>query len=231
MRLFRFCRQPLRGLVILIEQFPAFLRLSWVCMAASLLGGAVSERYIWLGSITDLLARGVFAVAWLRLVGLGEMPGRAAYFRLGRREIFTALGWMSAEIFVIFPAQVIAASLAIATGQPFADLVMPLLAVAHALLGAAYLLPTEAALEVGSNARWRLPEMVMKGGVAAGLAVFLAWLPTNLLLEGVKALPVVDLLEGLTLGQMAAVPVRYLGVALTAGAMALVWNALTAEAE
>ncbi|TAN76962.1 MAG: hypothetical protein EPN20_01755 [Magnetospirillum sp.] len=231
MRLFRFCRQPLRGLVILIEQFPAFLRLSWVCMAASLLGGAVSERYIWLGSITDLLARGVFAVAWLRLVGLGEMPGRAAYFRLGRREIFTALGWMSAEIFVIFPAQVIAASLAIATGQPFADLVMPLLAIAHALLGAAYLLPTEAALEVGSNARWRLPEMVMKGGVAAGLAVFLAWLPTNLLLEGVKALPVVDLLEGLTLGQMAAVPVRYLGVALTAGAMALVWNALTAEAE
>ena len=106
-----------------------------------------------------------------------------------------------------------------------------MLAVAHALLGAAYLLPTEAALEVGTSATWRLPEMVIKGGVAAGLAVFLAWLPTNLLLEGVKALPEWDLLEGLDLRQTAAVVTRYLGVALTAGTMALVWNALIAEGD
>ncbi len=231
MRLFRFCRQPLRGFVILIEQFPAFLRLSWICMAASLVGGAVSERYVWLGSVTDLLARGVFAVAWLRLVGLGELPRRSAYFHLGRREILTALGWMTAEVFVVFPAQAIAASLAVATGLSFPDLMMPMLAVAHALLGAAYLLPTEAALEVGTSATWRLPEMVIKGGVAAGLAVFLAWLPTNLLLEGVKALPEWDLLEGLDLRQTAAVVTRYLGVALTAGTMALVWNALIAEGD
>ena len=231
MGLFRFARQPVRALIILMEQAPAFLRLSWVCMAASLVGGAVAERYVWLGSITDLLARGVFAVAWLRLVGLGEIPRRAAYFRLGRREILTALGWITAELFVVFPAQALGASLAIATGIPFTDLVMPLVAVTHALLGAAYLLPTEAALEVGGTARWQLPEMVIKGGVAAGMAAFLAWLPINLLLEGSKTLPDWELFDGLMLGQIVVILIRYLGVALTAGTMALVWNALATEGE
>ena len=231
MGLFRFARQPLRALTILLEQFPAFIRLSWICMAASLLGVTVAERHLWLGSITDLLARGVFAVAWLRLVGLGEVPRSAAYFRLGRREIFTALGWMMAELFVVFPAQALGASLSIATGIAFPDLVMPLLALSHALLGAAFLLPAEAALEVGSGNRWQLPEMVMKGGIAAGLAVFLAWLPINLLLELARILPELDLGDGLTLGRMAEVLIRYLGVALTAGSMALVWNALAAEGE
>ncbi|MDO8606891.1 MAG: hypothetical protein Q7R40_10175 [Phaeospirillum sp.] len=231
MRLLRFCRQPLRGLVILIEQFPTFLRLSWICVAASLLGGAVSDRYVWLGGVTDLLARGVFAVAWLRLVGLGEIPRRPAYFRLGRREILTALGWMTAEVFVIFPAQALAAALALATGMPFPDLMMPMLAMAHALLGAAYLLPTEAALEIGGDARWRLPEMIMKGGVAASLAVFMAWLPINLLLEVAKALPAVSLLEDISLLQAVTVLIRYLGVALMAGTLALTWNALVAEGD
>ena len=231
MGLFRFCRQSLRALVILLEQFPAFLRLSWICMAASLVGVSIAERHLWLGSITDLLARGVFAVAWLRLVGLGEVPGRAAYFRLGRREIFTAFGWMMAELFVVFPAQALGASLAMASGIAFADLVMPLLALSHALLGAAFLLPAEAALEAGTGNRWQLPEMVMKGGIAVGFAVFLAWLPINLLLEVAKLLPEMELGDGLTLGLIAEVVIRYLGVALTAGSMALVWNALAAEGD
>lgn len=231
MGLFRFAREPLRALTILLEQFPAFLRLSWVCMAASLVGIAVAERHLWLGSVTDLLARGVFAVAWLRLVGRGERPGGIAYFRLGRREILTALGWTVAELFVVFPAQALGASLAMASGIAFADLVMPLLALSHALLGSAYLLPTETALKTGGGKGWQWPERVMKGGLAIGLAAFLAWLPVNLLLEAAKLLPEMELGDGVTLGLIVQVVIRYLGVALTAGSMALVWNALAVDEE
>lgn len=232
MGLFRFCRFSLRALVLLIERFPLFLRLSWACLAVSLVSTAAAEHYPLLGGITDLLARGVFAVAWLRLIALDEAPPGPGYFRTGRREILTALGWMTAEMFITFPAQVIAASLALAVGIPLADAVQPLLALTHLLLGAAYMLPTEAALERGDGKEgWRLPDLVMKGGVAISVAVFLAWLPANLALEAIRALPPVELLDGLTLTQALTVATRYLALALTAGTMALIWNQLGTETD
>jgi hypothetical protein len=228
-RLFRFCRMSLRSLTILIEQFPVFFQLSWLCVAVSLLSDAVAGRYPVLAGVCDLLARGIFAVAWLRLVALGEMPHRFAYFRLGRREILAAFGWMLAEIFIIIPAHVIAASLSIATGIGLADLITPLVGLAHLLLGAAYMLPAEAALENASDkVNWRLPELVMRGGIAIGIAVALAWLPANLLLEGTKLLPGIELADGLALPQAAAILVRYLSIAVTAGTMALIWIEMTA---
>ncbi|RAU23327.1 hypothetical protein CU669_04115 [Paramagnetospirillum kuznetsovii] len=230
MGLFRFCRHALRSFVILMEQFPAFMRLAWVCVGVSIVSTAVGERYPLLAGVTDLLARGVFAVAWLRLVARGEMPTRMAYFRLGRREVFTAFGWMLAETFVTFPAQVIGASLAMATGIPLADAAMPLLGFTHLLIGAVYLLPAEAALEQESGADgWRLPDVIMKGGVAVSIAVALAWLPANLLMEAARMLPDMEILEGLTLVQTVAIALRYLAMAITAGTVALIWNELTAK--
>ena len=230
MRLLRFRRQPLRGLVILIEQFPTFLRLSWICMAASLLGGAVSDRHVWLGGITDLLARGVFAVAWIRAMGLGENSGRPAYFRLGRREVFVALAWMLAEVFITFPANVVATSLAIATGIPIHDAAMPLLALAHFALGAAYLLPVDAAMESGLKG-WRAPDLIMRGGVKTGAAALLAWLPANLLLEGARLLPNIELVDGFGLQAAAMTLIHYLAMALTAGTITLIWLDLVGEDE
>ncbi|KIL99166.1 hypothetical protein CCC_03384 [Paramagnetospirillum magnetotacticum MS-1] len=232
MGIFRYCRLSLRSLLILIEQFPVFLRLSWLCMTVSLLGAAVSSRHVMAGGITDLLARGVFVVAWLRLVGLGEVPSSRHYFRLGRRESFGALAWVMAEIFVTFPAQVIAASLAIATGVPIADSVMVLAGLSNLLLGGFYLVPADAALERAGKSGdlgWRVPDLMIRGGLALGMAVFICWLPLNLLQEGVRLLPEMDLAEGLALRDAAMVPVRYLGMALTAGTLALAWNSLMAE--
>lgn len=232
MGIFRYCRLALRSLLILIEQFPVFLRLSWLCMAVSLLGAAVSSRHVMAGGVTDLLARGVFVVAWLRLVGLGEVPSSRHYFRLGRRETFGALAWMMSEIFIGFPAQVISASLAIAAGVPIGDSVMMLSGLANLLLGGFYLVPTDAALERGgetANLGWRVPDLMIRGGLALGVAAFICWLPLNLLEEGIGLLPEMNLAEGLTLRDAVMVPVRYLGMALTAGTMALVWNRLVAE--
>ncbi|CUW41542.1 conserved protein of unknown function [Magnetospirillum sp. XM-1] len=232
MGIFRYCRLAFRSLLILIEQFPVFLRLSWLCMAVSLLGAAVSSRHAMAGGITDLLARGVFVVAWLRLVGLGEVPSSRHYFRLGRRETFGALAWMASEVFIGFPAQVISASLAIATGVPIADSVMVLSGVANLLLGGFYLVPADAALERAGhsgNLGWRVPDLMIRGGLALGVAAFLCWLPLNLLQEGVRLLPEMDLFDGLALRDAALVPARYLGMALTAGTMALAWNRLMAE--
>lgn len=232
MGIFRYCRLAFRSLLILIEQFPVFLRLSWLCMAVSLLGAAVSSRHVVAGGVTDLLARGVFVVAWLRLVGLGEVPSSRHYFRLGRRETFGAMAWMASEVFVGFPAQVISASLAIATGVPIADSVMVLSGLANLLLGGFYLVPADAALErsgQSGNLGWRVPDLMIRGGLALGVAAFVCWLPLNLLLEGVRFLPEMDLAEGLGLRDAVEVPVRYLGMALTAGTMALAWNRLMEE--
>lgn len=229
MRLLRFCPLALRALAFLLERGPTFLRLSWIAMLATLLAGAVSERFIWLGGIVDLMARGVFVVAWMRLVAEGELPSGTAPFRLGRREIFTALGWMVAETFVTFPAHLIAASLGMATGVVSSDLVIVLLALAHAVLGVVFLLPSEAALEPEDGKSWQLPEMVMAGGVAVSLAAFLAWLPGNLLDWAVRTLPALDVLDGITLAQLLLVLVHYLAMALMGGTMALVWKALSAE--
>ncbi|BAE49565.1 hypothetical protein [Paramagnetospirillum magneticum] len=232
MGIFRYCRLALRSLQILIEQFPVFLRLSWLCMVVSLLGVAVSSRHVMTGGITDLLAHGVFVVAWLRMVGLGEIPASRHYFRLGRRETFGALSWMAAEIFVNFPAQVIAASLAIATGVPIADSVMVLAGLSHLLLGGFYLVPADAALERAGKTGdlgWRVPDLMIRGGLALGVAVFVCWLPFNLLQEGVRLLPEMDLADGLSLRDAVMVPVRYLGMALTAGTLALAWNRLMVE--
>ncbi len=232
MGLFRFCRFALRSLVVLLDQFPEFLRLSWVCLVVSLICSAVAERYPFFAGLTDLLARGVFAVAWLRLVALGEAPHPFGYFKLGRREIFAAFGWMLAETFVTFPAHVIGASLAMATGISLSDAVMPLLALSHLLLGAVYLLPAEAALEDDSGRDgWSLPDVVMKGGVAVSIAVALAWLPANLLQEAIKLLPNTELVDGLLLPQAASIALHYLSMALTAGTVALIWGELTAREE
>jgi hypothetical protein len=232
MGIFRYCRLSLRSLLILIERFPVFCRLSWLCMLVSLLGAAVSSRHAMAGGVTDLLARGVFVVAWLRLVGLGEIPSSRHYFRLGRRETLGALAWVMAELFITFPAQVIAASLAIATGVPIADSVMVLAGLANLLLGGFYLVPADAALEragPSGNTGWRVPDLMIRGGLALGVAVFVCWLPLNLLQEGVRMLPEMDLVEGLSLRDAVMVPVRYLGMALTAGTLALAWNRLMAE--
>jgi hypothetical protein len=232
MGLFRFCRAPVRAFALIVGRFPTFIRLSWVCVAVSLVSGAVSERHLMAGNVVDLLARGVFAVAWLRLVGLGEMPGKPAYFRLGRREIFTALGWMMAELFVVMPAQVMAASIAMATGTSLTDVMMVTLGLSHLLLGAAFLLPTEAALEnTTAGVTWRLPDLVIKGGLAVSIAAFLAWLPINLITAGLRELPDIAVIEGLTLPQLALTLTRYLGIAVTAGTMALIWNSLTRDGE
>lgn len=230
--LFRYCRLAFRSLLILIEQFPVFFRLSWLCMLVSLLGAAVSSRHLMAGGVTDLLARGVFVVAWLRMVGLGEVPSSRHYFRLGRRETFGALAWMAAEIFISFPAQVISASLAIATGVPISDSVMVLSGAANLLLGGFYLVPADAALEragTSGNLGWRVPDLMIRGGLALGVAVFVCWLPLNLLQEGVKMLPEMEVADGLSLRDAVMVPVRYLGMALTAGTLALAWNKLMAE--
>jgi hypothetical protein len=229
---FRYCRLAFRSLLILIDQLPAFLRLSWVCMAVSLVGVGVSSRYPIGGGIADLLARGVFVVAWLRLVGLGEVPSSRHYFRLGRRETFVALAWMMAEVFVTFPAHVVSASLALATGVSMADSVMVLSAFSNLLLGGAYLIPADAALEQAGRSGeggWRVPDLVIRGGLALGVVAFVCWLPLNLLQQGVRLLPEMDLADGLALREAVMVPVRYLGMALTAGAMALTWNRLAAE--
>ncbi|MBI3444036.1 MAG: hypothetical protein HY055_01385 [Magnetospirillum sp.] len=225
----RYCRMAFSSLLILIEQFPVFVRLSWLCILVSLLGVAVAPRYLIAGSVTDLLARGVFVVAWLRLVGLGEVPGGGAYFRLGRREILGALSWMMAEIFITFPAHVISASLAMATGIPIADSVMVLLGLANLLIGGAYLIPTDAALETGGPATWRVPDLMIRGGIGLSLAVFVCWLPLNLLQTLVHQLPEVDLADGLGLRDALMVPIRYLGLALTGGTLALIWNRLVEE--
>jgi hypothetical protein len=232
MGLFRYCRLAFRSLLILIERFPTFVRLSWLCMLISLLGAAVSSRHMVAGGVTDLLARGVFVVAWLRMVGLGEIPSSLHYFRLGRRESFGALAWMAAEVFISFPAMVISASLAIATGVPISDSVMILSGVSNLLLGGFYLAPADAALERAgsSNAQgWQVPDLMLRGGLALGVAVFVCWLPLNLLQEGVRMLPELDVADGLPLREVVLVPVRYLGMALTAGTLALAWNRLMAE--
>jgi hypothetical protein len=235
MGIFRYCRLSLRSLVILIERLPTFFRLSWLCMAVSLLGVAVSSRHAVAGGVTDLLARGVFVVAWLRLVGLGEIPSSRHYFRLGRRETAGAMAWVATELFINLPAMVISASLAIATGVPLGDAVMVLSGIAHLLLGGFYLVPADTALERsaspsdGPSAGWRVPDLVMRGGLALGLAVFVCWLPLNLLQEGVKLLPDLELADGFPLREAVLVPVRYLGMALTAGTLALAWNRLMAE--
>ncbi|EME71518.1 hypothetical protein H261_02616 [Paramagnetospirillum caucaseum] len=232
MGLFRYCRLALRSLQILIEQFSAFCRLSWLCMLVSLLGVAVAERHLIAGGVTELLARGVFVVVWLRLVGLGEVPSSRHYFRLGRRETFGALSWMMAEIFINFPAQVVSASLAIGTGIPIADSVMMLSGLANLLLGGIYLIPADAALVrggVSDEVGWRVPDLMIRGGMALGMAVFVCWLPFNLLQEGVRLLPEMDLAEGFSLREAVMVPVRFLGLALTSGTLALAWNRLMAE--
>jgi hypothetical protein len=227
MRLFRFCPLALRAFSLLMGEFPTFLRLSWVCMGVSLISAGVSARHAAAAGIVDLLARGVFAVAWLRLVGLGESPTGPAYFRVGRREIFTALGWMMAEMFIVMPAQVIAASFSMATGTDIGDVVMVTLALSHLLLGIAFLLPAEAALErTSGKITWRLPDLVFKGGLAVSVAVFLAWLPVNLLMEGLKLFPDQPVIQ-----MAAATLIRYLGVALTAGTLAMVWTILDSETE
>ncbi|OAN46610.1 hypothetical protein A6A04_05720 [Paramagnetospirillum marisnigri] len=231
-RIFRFSPLVVRSIGLLAREFPTFLRLSWFCLAVSLLSLAVSARHPLLGGIADLMAHGVFATVWMRLVAMGERPLGLAYFRLGRREVFVALGWMLAETFVAFPAHVISASLSMATGLSVDDALMPMLALAHLLLGVAYLLAAEAALEPGAGrVGWRLPDLVMKGGMAVSVAVLLAWLPANLLLEGVLWLPQVDLLDGLTLADAGAAAVRYLAMAVTGGTLALVWMDLSAGAE
>ena len=234
MGLFRYCRLAFRSLLILIEQFPVFFRLSWLCMAISLLGAAVSSRHVMAGGVTDLLARGVFVVAWLRLVGLGEVPSSRHYFRLGRRETFGALAWVMAEVFIGFPAQVISASLAIAAGVPIADSVMVLAGVSNLLLGGIYLVPADAALErsgPSGDRGWRVPDLMIRGGLGLGMAVFVCWLPLNLLQEGVRMLPEMEVADGLALRDAILVPVRYLGMALTGGTLALAWNRLMAEEE
>ena len=232
MGLFRYCRLAFRSLLILIDQFPTFFRLAWLSMVVSLLGVAVSSRYAMAGGITDLLARGVFVVAWLRMVGLGEVPSSRHYFRLGRRETFGALAWMAAETFISFPAMVISASLAIATGVPISDSVMVLSGLANLLLGGFYLAPADAALEracSSGNLGWRVPDLMIRGGLALGVAVFVCWLPLNLLQEGVRMLPEMEVADGVALRELVLVPVRYLGMALTAGTLALAWNKLMAE--
>lgn len=233
MGLFRFCPLAWRSLLILIEQFPAFLRLSWVSMAVSLAGTGVASRYPMAGGIADLLARGVFVVAWLRLVGLGEVPSSQHYFRLGRRETFGALAWMMTDVFITFPAHVVSASLALATGVSMADSVMVLSALSNLLLGGIYLVPADAALEQagrsGEGGGWRVPDLMIRGGLALGMVAFVCWLPLNLLQYGTGLLPEVEVADGLALREAVMVPVRYLGMALTAGAMALAWNRLMAE--
>lgn len=232
MGLFRFCPLAWRSLLILIERFPVFLRLSWVCMAVSLAGTGVAPRYPMAGGIADLLAHGVFVVAWLRLVGLGEVPSSQHYFRLGRRETFGALAWMMTDVFITFPAHVVSASLALATGVSMADSVMVLSALSNLLLGGIYLVPADAALEqagCSSEKGWRVPDLMIRGGLALGMVAFVCWLPLNLLQYGVGLLPQMDLVDGLELREALMVPVRYLGMALTAGAMALVWNRLVVE--
>ncbi|CAA7612851.1 hypothetical protein [Magnetospirillum sp. SS-4] len=227
MGLFRFCRLALGSFSILIGRFPVFLRLSWVCMAVSLISAGVSERHAVAAGIVDLLARGVFVVAWLRLVALDENPPGPAFFRLGRRELLAAFGWMMAEMFVVMPAQVVAASIAMATGTSLQDAIMLTLGLSHLLLGVVFLLPAEAALEkVTGTISWRLPDLVIRGGLAVSIAVFLAWLPINLLMDGVRALPDQPVLQ-----TVALTLARYLGLALTAGTVALIWNALGAEGE
>lgn len=230
MGIVQYCRLSFRSLRILFEQSPIFLRLAWLCMAVSLIAAAVSSRYPIAGNVTDLLAHGVFVVAWLRLVGLGEVPASRHYFRLGRREALGAVAWMLSELFVNFPAQLISASLALAMDIPIADTVMELSGLAHLLLGGVYLIPADAALEppgTASDMGWRVPELMIRGGLGPGVAVFVCWLPVNLLKQGVDLLPQVDLYDGIMLHGLVMVPVQYLGMALTAGAMALVWNRLT----
>lgn len=229
---FRYCSLALRSLRILLERLPTFLRLAWVCMAVSLIGIGVASRYPMAGGVADLLARGVFVVAWLRLVGLGEVPSSRHYFRLGRRETFVALAWLMAEVFVTFPAHVVAASLALASGISMEDSVMVLSALSNLLLGGVYLVPADAALEqAGGPDRegWRVPDLMIRGGLALGMVAFVCWLPLNLMQQGVRLLPEMELLDGLDLREAVMVPVRYLGMALAAGAMALTWNRLTAE--
>lgn len=221
------------ALRLLIGRLPLFLRLSWLCMAVSLVGVAVIPRHPLAGGIVDLLARGVFVVAWLRLVGLGEVPAGRHYFRLGRREALGGFVWMMTELFVGAPAQLIAAALAIAVGLPLGDTALVLTALTHLLLGGTYLIPADAALgrtrRGGAGKGWRAPDLILRGGLALGVAAFVCRLPMELLLEGTRLLPDRDVGEGFGLRDMAEIPVRYLGMALMAGTMALAWNRLSRE--
>lgn len=234
MSAFRLIPQAYASLRILIQQFPLFLRLSWLCMTVSLLGMAVIPRYPMAGGVVDFLARGVFVVVWMRLVALGEVPGGRYYFRLGRRDAKGGFLWMIADLFVGAPGQMVAVSLAIYVGLPLRDTALILIALCHLVLGGAYLVSAEAALDRSDRRgmrEWRSPDLILRGGLALGVAAFVCRLPLELLLEGVRLLPEAEVVDGLTLQDCVEIPARYLGLALTGGTMALAWNHLSREEE
>jgi hypothetical protein len=231
MKYFRFCRCAVNSYVGLVGGLPAFLQLSWPAMAVSVLAGTLSTRYQWLGGPVDALALAVFVVAWLRFVAYGERPA-GVQFRLGRREIFTAVFWMVAESFAAFPALMLASALALATGVEAALLLVPLLVLTHVLLGGIFLIPAEIALENGAGAGWPVPDMIIQGGVAVGLGLVLAWGPSAVVEAVMRIQPPSDAADGLLpvlLGRAALVVPQYVGAALVSGYLALTWGALTAE--
>ncbi len=234
----RFHRLAIASLAVLIFRFHDFLRLAWPCVAVSLVAGSVSAPYAWAGGIVELLARGLFVATWVRLVHDGLAPAGTVRLRLGRRDAAAAVVWMVAETFVTLPGRFIGTAAAVITQTPVADTLMVTVAVSHLLLGGAYLVVADVVLAGGPWARsraaegtWCLPDMVVRGGFAVGVTMVLAWLPGTLLGATLRQLPAVELLEGLTLEHAAQVVGGIIGLAVIAGTMAMLWNALAKETQ
>ncbi|MBI2235987.1 MAG: hypothetical protein HYU60_03365 [Magnetospirillum sp.] len=225
MKLFRFLPRAVESWVGLAAGLPTMIRLAWVSMAVSLAAGAASGQWPRLAYLVDQVAAAAFAVVWLRFVALGERPAGRIPFRLGRRELFFTLFWMAANAFVGYPAAVFASTLAPVTGIDAKAMAVPLMVVAYALMGAFLLLPVEYALDdVGKT---RPPtDLLLQGGVAAGIGLLVVWGPPALALVALSTVPTPSPLAAKAL---ALLP-QYLGMAATAGYLGLVWRTLLADA-
>jgi hypothetical protein len=233
MRLFRFCRRAVDAYVGLAACLPLFLRLSGVAMVIAVAAAALAGLSPGVAQVVDALAESMFAVAWLRFVALGELPGGAVHVRLGKRELMFALFWLVARSFVGFPALMLGTALGAATGIEARLLLPPLLVAAHGLMGVFFLLPAEVALDDndrGGGGRWPVPDMVVQGGLAVGVGLVLAWGPAAAAVALLQAaFPGETDPAGRALAALMVVVPRFLGIAAVTGYLALVWRALSAE--
>lgn len=133
-----------------------------------------------LAVVLNPLALAITAVAWQRLAGLGEDPGRPLHFRLGTREILYALIGQLMEGFSAVPVILLGMLLT------HSDFVLPLPRSLAAfvlyqlflvLVGHLFLLLAHVALARKGEGFVRLAARVNTGGLAIGFGLVVAGLP------------------------------------------------------
>lgn len=190
-----------------------------------------------LAQLVQVLALGMFGVAWTRYAALGENPASGIY-HFGLRQVLYGVWYKILAAFAAVPLLVMpllfgedAIGQAELHPQLATALVIAVQQVFLALVGMLWLVLPNAALGekgVGANAPGGLHSRVRRGGMAVGIGLVAATLPFTVLMLGLDDLlpRETEFVAPALLAEAAAGALSFLAGAVTAGYLGKAWGEL-----